>query len=130
MALCYLPTYLAQTKLMICIKSTFIVWNNGIVSHIQVMIKENDLIGSCQKSAVFSGFSCVPFFRGVPLPLPHDSREGHKQNLFAICKKKWKGGIKRKGLQKTVKLYSMSPLMHAVFNLLCASWRLGECVRG
>lgn len=24
----------------------------------------------------------------------------------------------------TVKLYSMSPLMHAVFNLLCASWRL------
>lgn len=39
------------------------------------------------------------------------------------------GGNQKEGLQKTVKLYSMSPLMHAVFNLLCASWRLGECVR-
>lgn len=72
------------------------------------------------------GFACLPFFLGVPLT--HNSGEGHKQNLFAICKKKWKGGIKRKGLQKTVKLCSMSPLMHAVFNLLCASWRLGECM--
>lgn len=34
-----------------------------------------------------------------------------------------------RGLQKTVKLCSMSPLMHAVFNLLCASWRLRECTR-
>ena len=49
--------------------------------------------------------------------------------LICNLQKKWKGGIKRKGLQKTVKLCSMSPLMHAVFNLLCASWRLGECVR-
>lgn len=77
---------------------------------------------------MFSELHCLPFFLGMPLPLTQNSREGHKQNLFAICKK-WKGGIERRGLQKTVKLYSMSPLMHAVFNLLYASWRLGECVR-
>lgn len=83
-------------------------------------------MGGCQKSAVPPGFYSVLFFLGVPLP--HNSREGHKQNLLAICKK-MEGGFKRRGLQKTVKLYSMSPLMHAVFNLLCASWRLGESVR-
>lgn len=38
-------------------------------------------------------------------------------------------GNQKEGLQKTVKLCSMSPLIHAVFNLLCASWRLRECVR-
>lgn len=65
-----------------------------------------------------------------PLPLTPNSR-GHQQNLFAICKKKKKQGRgdQKEGLQKTVKLCSMSPLIHAVFNLLCASWRLRECVR-
>lgn len=43
--------------------------------------------------------------------------------------KKQGRGDQKEGLQKTVKLCSMSPLIHAVFNLLCASWRLRECVR-
>lgn len=70
------------------------------------------------------------FLLAVPLPLTPNSR-GHKQNLFAICKMKKKRGRgdQKEGLQKTVKLCSVSSLMHAVFNLLCASWRLGECVR-
>lgn len=43
-------------------------------------------------------------------------------------KKKW-AKRKGRGLQKAVKLCSVSPVMHAVFNLLCASWRLRERAR-
>lgn len=43
-------------------------------------------------------------------------------------KKKW-AKRKGRGLQKAVKLCSVSLVMHAVFNLLCASWRLRERAR-
>lgn len=39
------------------------------------------------------------------------------------------GQKERKGAPKAVKLCSVSPVMHAVFNLLCASWRLRERAR-
>lgn len=51
--------------------------------------------------------------------------------ICKLKKKKKKKWAKRKGrgLQKAVKLCSVSPVMHAVFNLLCASWRLRERAR-
>lgn len=110
-------------------ESKFVVWNSRIISHIQ---RDNVMkmisLAAVKKQLCSLSLYCLPFFLGVHAPLTHKSREGHKQNLFAICKN-GRGEIKRRGLQKTVKLCSVSPLMHAVFNLLCASWRLGECVR-
>lgn len=62
------------------------------------------------------------------------SSVGDKQNLFfkgGGGKNKLKNWARRKGrgLQKAVKLCRVSPVLHAVFNLLCASWRLGESAR-
>lgn len=48
---------------------------------------------------------------------------GEKNKLKKWAKKKGRG------LQKAVKLCSVSPVLHAVFNLLCASWRLQESAR-
>lgn len=85
------------------------------------------------RSSLFSPmFYCFFIFLGVPVPLACSSI-GDKQNLF--CKvgeknklKKW-AKRKERGLQKAVKLCSVSPVLHAVFNLLCASWRLWESGR-
>lgn len=79
---------------------------------------------------------CVLSYTGHPplgCAIASDSQLQRTQAKL-ICnlqkeKKKHGRGDQTEGLQKTVKLCSVSPLMHAVFNLLCASWRLRECVR-
>lgn len=85
---------------------------------------------SCQKWRVHSELYQLPsswMDHCLWLPTPEDTSKTYLQ--FAKRKKKQGWGDQKEGLQKTVKLCSMSPLSHAVFNLLCASWRLRECVR-
>lgn len=79
---------------------------------------------------------CILSYTSNPPPGWSTASDSQLQRTQAklICnlqkeKKKQGRGDQKEGLQKTVKLYSMSPLIHAVFNLLCASWRLRECVR-
>lgn len=78
---------------------------------------------------MFFGFYCLPFFLGVPLPLTHNSREGHKQNLFAICKK-WKGGNKKEGAPKDCKIVQHESSDACCFqSAVCQLEAWGVCAR-